>query len=494
MTALAVEHPDLVSAEWADPALYAYEMSYHKWRPYRWLQFVSGIVGNLIKDGNARVIVNAHPRVGKSQFLAQWLPLWCLDRWPWWNEIVVGYGRDFAVDEFGKWIRNQVEENPRCTVALRPDSKAAGRWHTTDGGGLLATSHGGPLIGFGGHLIIVDDAHKDWADAQSPRKRRGIAEWFQGTLYHRLEPGGSIVIVQQRWHIEDLTGFLINEHNDDWTVISLPALAEANDPMGRAVGEPLCPERYDVPALRRAMAGVGSMVAKAVYQQRPEPSGAGAAYSHFSSAYNVSDAVTLRDEWPLCLLMDFNIRPGMHGFLGQYDQATDVFSVAYEIHEQAMPISRPEGGAGQRSVLDVLAQIIGGRFPWSDLQVFGDAAGSGRAITTGESCYQVLGLGLDRLGWPWRMRVAGSNPPVVDRLNAVNDALCDQGGRPHILIHPRCKRLIYDLQNNRLSEDGTDVDKSDKDRTHAGDALGYWVYYLRPVQVAMDTVGGRFNV
>lgn len=93
--------------------------------------------------------------------------------------------------------------------------------------------------------------------------------WYTDDLYTRREPGAAIVLIMTRWHEDDLAGrILASEDAADWTVISLPALAEVNDPLGRSEGEALCPERFDEDDLDEIKIVQGSSF-PALYQQRP---------------------------------------------------------------------------------------------------------------------------------------------------------------------------------------------------------------------------------
>jgi predicted phage terminase large subunit-like protein len=140
---------------------------------------------------------------------------------------------------------------------------------------MITAGVGGPVTGKGGDLIIVDDPHKNWEQAASPTYRKKMIEWFNSTLYTRAEPGGAIIVVQTRWHEDDLAGYLINEHADDWTVINCPAIAGKDDVLGRKEGEALCPERYTIETLKKIKAALGSVMFEGLYQQRPSPEGGG---------------------------------------------------------------------------------------------------------------------------------------------------------------------------------------------------------------------------
>ncbi len=101
-------------------------------------------------------------------------------------------------------------------------------WETTVGGGLRAVGVGSGITGFGANLIIVDDPVKSRAEAESIKYRERVWDWFNDDLYTRLEPDGQIILIQTRWHEDDLAGRLLAEENgSEWTIIDLPALAEA---------------------------------------------------------------------------------------------------------------------------------------------------------------------------------------------------------------------------------------------------------------------------
>ena len=142
---------------------------------------------------------------------------------------------------------------------------------------------GGPITGRGGDLLIIDDPIKNWQDANSITVRRQVIDWFNSTFYTRCEPGATIILVMNRWHEEDLTGYLLEKHTDNWEVISLPALAEKGDVLGRAVGEALCPARFSVEQLHNMRLAVGQAVWDALFRQRPRAIGRGRVYENYHS-------------------------------------------------------------------------------------------------------------------------------------------------------------------------------------------------------------------
>ncbi len=127
------------------------------------------------------------------------------------------------------------------------------------------------MTGQGANLIIIDDPVKSREEANSVAYRERCWDWYTNDLYTRLEPGGAIILIMTRWHEDDLAGrILASEDGPNWTVISLPAEAGENDPIGRAVGEALCPDRFPLEKLQEIKRVLGTDY-YALYQQTPQP-------------------------------------------------------------------------------------------------------------------------------------------------------------------------------------------------------------------------------
>ena len=104
-------------------------------------------------------------------------------------------------------------------------------WETGLGGGVRAVGVGAGITGYGAKLVIVDDPVRSRAEAESKTYRERVWDWFNDDLYTRLEPDAAIILIQTRWHEDDLAGRLLKDANDSgehWDVVSLPALAEDN--------------------------------------------------------------------------------------------------------------------------------------------------------------------------------------------------------------------------------------------------------------------------
>lgn len=210
------------------------------------------------------------------------------------------------------------------------------------------------------------------------------------------------------------------------------------------------------------------------------------AYSLFSrSEHRGPQDLKLCPGVPVVLTLDFNIAPGMHAIIGQFDEARDIAIPIYEIHEKRMDVRRCVA-----SFAAILASV-GGIEQFGEVHIYGDATGNSEWAGTSESCYTVLFQCLDQYGIPYRNRAKLSNPAQNDRVNAVQCALRDVSGNRHVLIHPRCSGLMTDLEQTKWDDKGRELDKRRPDVSHYSDAFGYWVYAKRPVRLDRSSVGGR---
>lgn len=251
---------------------YAERLSQGDWIAYNWLKYTLWQIQEAVMKGNARIIINAPPRHGKSTGIAKWLPVWYLDLFPQ-NRVLLGSHGDEFASEWGMSVRDMFINNPLTRTNVSTSLKKADNWRTTDDGGMKTMGVGGSVVGRGGNLIVITDPHKSWTEVQSPTYRKRTFEWFESDVYTRCEPNASIVVEHTRWHDEDLSGYLVNEHGDDWIHIHLPALAEDDDILGRLEGQPLCPERFDRERLEKLRTTMIDVMWGCLYQQRPAPAG-----------------------------------------------------------------------------------------------------------------------------------------------------------------------------------------------------------------------------
>lgn len=242
------------------------------------LDLIDGAFRRIAAGERLQVMLTMPPRHGKSQRASRWGPLWYLRRHPERRIMIASYGADLA-DDHGRWVRDQLREYPSVLgVRLHAASHAANRFDleqqrgSSVRGGMVTAGVGGGLTGKGFDLGIIDDPFKGHDDAASPAQRERVWEWYRSVFFTRRAPGASILLINTRWHEDDLSGRLLAHEPHRWLQIDLPALADReDDPIGRAINEPLWPAQYDAQELADTRESVGERVWYALYQQKPRP-------------------------------------------------------------------------------------------------------------------------------------------------------------------------------------------------------------------------------
>ena len=236
------------------------------------LELVAEALEEIERGENDRLIIEMPPRHGKSELISVRFPAWVLGRNPRRTFISASYGDDLA-HEMGRKARNIVDtQHVFPEVRLAADSKSKNLWHTRQGGQFKAVGIGTGVIGFGGDIITVDDPYKKREEAESENHRTKVVNWYTSEIINRQEPNAAIVFVLHRWHEDDLAGHVQEVQPGRWKVISLPAIAEADDILGRKPGEALWPWRFDEEALAERREELGNdRDWYSLYQQRPAP-------------------------------------------------------------------------------------------------------------------------------------------------------------------------------------------------------------------------------
>lgn len=218
-----------------------------------------------------RLMVFMPPRHGKSELATIRFPAWALGIDPTLQIIQASYNSDLSTD-FGRKVRNVVADRRYGNVfrtELAADSKAANRWNTNAGGAYVAAGVGTAVTGRGANILIIDDPLKDREEAESETIRDKVWNWYTSTAYTRLMKGGKVVLIQTRWHEDDLAGRLLDAERkggDKWEKLILPAINER--------GEALWPEEFPLESLERIRAAIsmtGVRDWESLYQQNPTP-------------------------------------------------------------------------------------------------------------------------------------------------------------------------------------------------------------------------------
>jgi predicted phage terminase large subunit-like protein len=247
-----------------------------------------------------RLIINLPPRHLKSHLASVSFPAWCLGRNPSAQILCVSYAQELA-DKLSRDCRRIIASDWYRHIfptRLSPQRQAVPEFETTAQGCRIATSVGGVLTGRGADIIIIDDPLKP-EEALSEAHRQGANEWFDHTLYSRLndKQQGAIVLIMHRLHEDDLVGHVLAQEN--WEIVRLSAIAEDDETIvvdsllgprcfERRRGEALHPAREPVPMLEQIRKTIGEYNFAGQYQQMPSPLGGGlvkaAWFRHYAAA------------------------------------------------------------------------------------------------------------------------------------------------------------------------------------------------------------------
>ena len=234
---------------------------------WKHLQFIRQNLADVTNGTCRKLILSTPPQHGKSEGLTVRYPAFRLERDPGLRVAVAGYNQRHA-NRFSRKTRKLVKGQ-----LSHDGTKAQNEWETANGGSYLAVGVGAGITGMPVDLLIIDDPVKSREEADSEAYREKVWEWYMDDVTTRLQEHAAVIIVQTRWHEDDLPGRIMNsEDAKNWRCINLPAIAEENDPLGRMAGAPLCPERFSLETLleRQKILGEGF---SGLYQGNPVPRG-----------------------------------------------------------------------------------------------------------------------------------------------------------------------------------------------------------------------------
>ncbi|MDF0532526.1 terminase family protein [Tsukamurella sp. 8F] len=201
---------------------------------------LSDLAARSVREPDRRDIVSTPPRAGKSRLLSIWTVVWALHSDPDREVLLTSYSDELA-QSHSREVRALIQEHgAELGLAIASDKSSVGRWRIEGRrGGLLAGGINSGATGFGAHVLIIDDPIKDAAEADSAAHRKRILNEFRSTYSTRVYPGGSILLVQTRWHEADLAGALLADEPELWSRVNIPAVAEVGiqDALGREPGQ-----------------------------------------------------------------------------------------------------------------------------------------------------------------------------------------------------------------------------------------------------------------
>jgi predicted phage terminase large subunit-like protein len=261
-----------------------------------------------VEDGELkRLMVFLPPRSSKSVICSKLFPAWYIGRNPE-HEILTVSHSDQLSSDFGRSVRDIVntEEFQKIFrgVALKSDVRAAGKWKTNQNGTYYAAGVRSQIAGRGAHVAILDDAMSE-EDAISSAGRRFIKEWYPAGLRTRIMPDGAIVIINTRYHYDDLCGWLLKQQEDmsdyeiiPWEVVKIPAWLdeEASELLDLPQGHSYFPEWKPDHVLQidenEIKASNGARYWNALYMQDPTPEEGGLIKKRWLQDWNESEPPT----------------------------------------------------------------------------------------------------------------------------------------------------------------------------------------------------------
>ena len=222
------------------------------------------------------LLLSVPPQFGKSTTVTETLPAYYLGKNPDKKVIICGYNEDFAI-RFGRRNKEKIEEFnsilfPDCVLADAPRSNV--EFETTTKGRCISRGILSGLTGNTADLFIIDDPIKNRQEADSETTRNTIWNEYLNSVRTRIKPHGKLIVIQTRWHEEDLYG-MIAKNEKNVTIINIPCECdEENDVLGRKIGDSLCPEigrgKAWLQEFKNAYVGKeGSRAWTALYQGRP---------------------------------------------------------------------------------------------------------------------------------------------------------------------------------------------------------------------------------
>jgi predicted phage terminase large subunit-like protein len=217
-----------------------------------------------------RVVFQVPIRHGKSEHNTISYPVYRLEKDPSERVLVISH-KDGQALKFSRQIRRLARARG---VEMSSERDAAGEWETSAGGGVTALGLGAGTASLNAGLIVIDDPIGKRADAESEAMREAAWDALTNDVLARASPGTSAVLTMSRWHMDDVVGRILDGRAGCWRIVDLPGLAEDDDPLGRAPGEPLW-DRLGREFMDQKLAELGSYGFASLIQGRPSPRGGG---------------------------------------------------------------------------------------------------------------------------------------------------------------------------------------------------------------------------
>ncbi len=273
---------------------------------------------DLLEGRIKKLMVFVPPQHGKSEVVSRLFPAWALGRNP--NLKIVGcsYSSDLA-KQFSRSIQRIIDQpeynrifpgtvlNGNNARIIKGYLRNVDVFETVGCKGFYkAQGVCGSLTGTAVDIAIIDDPVKDAIEANSATYRERVWDWYTSVLLTRLHNNSKQLFIMTRWHEDDLAGRIL-AHDNDWHILSIPAIRETmddgNDFDQRKVGEALWPERHSLERLREAEKRSARVFA-ALYQQHPTPAGGNIVRASWFKRISRADFDRMHTDEPVVFFID----------------------------------------------------------------------------------------------------------------------------------------------------------------------------------------------
>ena len=226
-------------------ASYCYFVHKGKWIDTHFHKFLANRIQSFVETytGNPYdiLVLSCPPQHGKSLTVTETFPSWYVGKYPDRRCIIACYNDDFA-GKFGRRNKAKIDEVGQFVFDIRLKKSSDRDMEIADhDGGIITRGIMAGITGNAGDLIIIDDPVKNRLEADSSTYRERLWEEWENSIMTRTQAGTKIIIIQTRWHEDDLAGRVIANENFV-EVVNIPVEAEENDILGRNIGDALCPE------------------------------------------------------------------------------------------------------------------------------------------------------------------------------------------------------------------------------------------------------------
>ena len=224
---------------------YCYFVHKGKWIDTHFHKFLANKIQSFVETetGNPYdiLVLSCPPQHGKSMTVTETFPSWYVGKYPDRRCIIACYNDDFA-GKFGRRNKGKIDEYAKHVFGISLKKSSDRDMEIQDhSGGIITRGIMAGITGNAGDLIIIDDPVKNRLEADSSTYRERLWEEWENSIMTRTQAGTKIIIIQTRWHEDDLAGRVIANENFV-EVVNIPVEAEENDILGRNIGDSLCPE------------------------------------------------------------------------------------------------------------------------------------------------------------------------------------------------------------------------------------------------------------